>query len=228
MYARHPINRLRFFLAIFILFVCLAIGCTSPSVRRSAIRWNFDNSHSPESISQSRAMKIASKSSVELSQLMDSLPAPSTEELIGTWYGINKGYGAAVAGIHQDVKVFRAYGSSIKGYNILVEQVEVEELACNGWRPKIDATTCRPKTIGNFVVETCCDATQGREKLLLNYRKASNPKADPSRYLVDELVLVEPGLMLGRARIQLGWLDMPVAYFVLSKENGNSACDEGF
>ncbi len=172
---------------------------------------------------------MASRSPQELGQLMDSESAPSPDELIGTWYGVNKGYGAAMAGLHQDVKVFERCGAVVSGYNILVEQVAVEDLSCKGWRSKIDPKTCLPKTMGNFAVKVCKNEC-GKLVLLLDYGQAKNPSFDPSRFLVDELVVIEPGLLLGRARVQMGLLNMPVAYFVLTKEalhrtDCDSSCD---
>ena len=79
--------------------------------------------------------------------------------------------------------------------------------------------------MGNFVVETCSNEC-GKRVLMLDYSKAENPTLDPSRFLLDELVTIEPGLLLGRARVQIGWLDLPVAYFVLSRESSQGTqCD---
>ena len=156
---------------------------------------------------------------------MESQPAPEPSELVGTWYGVNKGYGAAMAGLHQDVKVFHACGTSVSGHNILVKQVAIEDLACKGWQPKLDRATGLPKQMGNFVVETCNNEC-GKRKLQLNYSKAENPTLDPTRFLVDELVIIEPGLILGRARVKIGEMDLPVAYFVLTRDaSKDSACD---
>ena len=156
---------------------------------------------------------------------MDTQPAPEPSDLIGTWYGVNKGLGAAMAGLHQDVKVFHACGSGVSGHNILVKQVAVEDLACKGWRPKRDRATGLPKQMGNFVVETC-NQECGNGKLQLNYSQAENPTLDPSRFLVDELVVIEPGLLLGRARVKIGAMDLPIAFFVLTRDpTQNLACD---
>lgn len=200
--------------------ICLLMttsACVSPSVRRSAIRWNLRSQQNTETTCHSSALSLASRSQEELGRLMESQPAPEPLELVGTWYGVNKGFCAAMAGLHQDVKVFYACGTGVSGHNILVEQVAVEELACKGWRPKRDRATGLPKQMGNFVVETCNNRC-GKGKLQLNYSKAENPTLDPSRFLVDELVVIEPGLLLGRARVQIGAMDLPVAYFVLTRD----------
>jgi hypothetical protein len=194
-----------------------AFGCVSPGVRRSAIRWNIQSAIDPAH-NRTKALRLAGRPTRELHQLMATKPSPAPCDLVGKWYGVNKGYGAAIAGIHQDVKVFRECEHGVSGYNILVEQVAVEELACKGWRPKLERKTCQPKTMGNFVVD--CQPKEGcpcQQALVLDYSQADNPVFDPSRFLVDELVVIEPDLLLGRARFRMGWIDMPVAYFVLTR-----------
>ncbi len=206
------------------LFVTMP-SCVSPGVKRSAIRWNMQSQTSEKTNGHSSALRLASRSQEELGRLMESQPAPEPSELIGTWFGVNKGYGAAIAGLHQDVKVFHACGTGVSGHNILVEQVAIEDLACKGWRPKRDRATGLPKQMGNFVVETY-DKACGKGKLQLNYSRAENPKLDPSRFLVDELVVIEPGLLLGRARVQIGAIDLPIAYFVLTRDASQDlVCD---
>jgi hypothetical protein len=200
-----------------VLTVCLlnlAVGCVAPGVRRSAIRWNFQAPIEHRVSDSSRALELASRKAEELKVLIDSGCSPNPKDLIGTWYGVNKGFGAAMAGLHQDIKVFQACEQGVTGHNILVQQVAVEELECKGWRSKRDPKTCEPKTMGNFVVETCFNE-RGKLILQLDYSQGENPSMDPSRYLVDELVLMEPDLLLGRARVRVGMVDMPIAYFVL-------------
>ena len=214
----------------FVAFVAIGFaltGCVSPGVRLSAIRWNTANVVQSQNGCESRSLRLASRSTSELHKLMKTMPALCPHELVGKWHGVNKGFGAAFAGIHQDVKVIRNCGARQSGNNILVEQVRVEDLECKGWRPKLDPKTCQPKTMGNFVVEVCGNSNGEPSKLVLNYGKAENPKLDPSRFLVDELVLIEPGLILGRARVRIGLVDLPVAYFVLSRARcETTACDE--
>ncbi|MEQ1828315.1 MAG: hypothetical protein ABL921_20310 [Pirellula sp.] len=216
----------------FVLVVFFATtGCVSPTVRRSAIRWNISAALDQDADRGSKALELAGRSPSELKRLMETRPAPCPHELVGTWCGINKGYGAALAGLHQDVKVFRDCGSSVHGFNILVEQVRVEDLNAQGWRPKRNANTCQPKTMGNFVVASSQDCEHQRSKLVLDYSLANNPTLDPSRYLIDELVVIEPDLLLGRARLAIGWVDVPIAYFVLSRHASNhcsraTTCDE--
>jgi hypothetical protein len=54
-----------------------------------------------------------------------------------------------------------------------------------------------------------------RGKTELDYSLGENPFWEPSRFLVDELVQVDHGLLLGRAYFQVGYVRIPVAYFAL-------------
>ncbi len=202
----------------------VAVGCVSPRVRLSTVRWNLESQSNASSCGQYTLLSLASRKNEELSRLMESQPAPRPSDLIGTWYGVNKGIGPALAGLHQDVKVFRSQGSTVSGYNIMVEQVSIEDLNCKGWKAKRNPNTGVPKKMGNFIVESC-NSHCGRRILRLDYGKAENPLLDPSRHLVDELVTIDGGLLLGRAYIHIGDLEIPVAYFVLSREAGAAECD---
>jgi hypothetical protein len=185
---------------------------------RSTVKWNLrpdSSSHSCTPIQ--RALQLASKDADELERMMQCCSSPNSCDLIGHWYGINKGVGAAAIGIHQDVKVIERRCNRIVGHNILVEQVPVEVLACRGWQPKRNLIDNQPKTMGNFVVTHERDAKSCKEKLVLDYSLAENPRLDPSKHLIDELVEVSPGLLLGRARVRIGLVDVPVAYFVLTR-----------
>jgi hypothetical protein len=143
---------------------------------------------------------------------MERKPAPELDELAGAWNGINKGLGPALAGLTQDVKVFDDNGCCVRGYNRLVHQVPICKLSCHGWESQIDSATCEPKTMGNFVaIAPQCKCSP----LKLDYTQADNPWYDPSKLLIDDIVKIEPNLLLGRARAQVGIFDIPVAYFVL-------------
>lgn len=199
-------------------------GCVSPATVRSTVRWNLNpGSVASQSGPVQRALQLAAKDTTELERLMKCCDPPELCSLIGAWNGINKGVGAAAIGIHQDVKVFESCGNRIIGHNILVEQVPVEEIASRGWQPKRHFIDGQTKTIGNFVVTRERDERSCRQKMVLDYSLAKNPMLDPSRYLIDELVEVSPNLLLGRARVRIGLVDMPVAYFVLTRF---TQCDE--
>ncbi len=76
--------------------------------------------------------------------------------------------------------------------------------------------------MGNFaIVEPCAPC----QPLLLDYTQAENSWLSPSRQLVDELVMMDEDLLLGRANIQVGNHRTPIAYFVLYRGT-SQACDE--
>lgn len=202
-----------------------SIGCVGPSTFVSTVGWNLSRVHA-ERVSCTaiaNGLKLAKKSPEELEKLMSCRRAPCPGELVGTWYGINKGVGAAAIGLHQDVKVIERNGNCLVGHNVLVEQVAIHELVECGWLPKRSMTSGEVKTMGNFVVLHGKDEESCRRKVELDYSLAENPSFDPTRYLVDELVEFSPGLLLGKAHVRIGTAEVKVAYFVLMRLN-RSAC----
>lgn len=219
-------------------WACLGLtGCQAlqPASQRMGARLSFLrwNTRSMLGVQQqpipSRALAVASRSQRELACMMETYPAPDLEQLHGTWKGINKGFGAAFAGITQDVKTFYFCGDGLHGHNISVHQVPLRQLPCLGWRYQCDPDTCQPKTLGKFVaVQThcpsqCdgCDGTGERLTTRLDYTLADNAWYDPSRFLVDRLVMVDQDLLLGRAYAKIGGQEIPVAYFVLFRDHAN-------
>ncbi|MCC6512268.1 MAG: hypothetical protein IT423_24430 [Pirellulaceae bacterium] len=178
-----------------------------------------------------RALELAGRSAFELDCLLSHRPAPDWATLEGRWHGINKGVGAAVLGYTQDIKVFVTSGPCPYGYNLAVHQVSLDDLACRGFRPELDPLTGRAKRMGNFkiiVPDSNC------QPLRLDYSLAANDWHDPSKRLVDDVVMIDEGLLLGRASIKIGSHLMPIAYFVLSRaqhtecdaSDSCAACDE--
>ena len=123
-----------------------------------------------------------------------------------------------MAGASQFIKQFQAssvpeFGSAETvgwGTNVAVFPVHLNSLTTRGWQPVIDLRTGQTRTRGNFAIVN-------RDKLTLDYSMAENPRWDPSRWLVDELVQVEEGLLLGRAYLQVGPARLPISYFALSR-----------
>ncbi len=111
-------------LFLWLPFSCIA--CVSPSVRWSAIQWNLKNSLQPSTQVPSNALALASRPHHELHSLMKTCPAPTEQDLLGRWQGVNKGYAAACLGIHQDVKFFEVRRGQTSGFNILVKQVTLK------------------------------------------------------------------------------------------------------
>jgi hypothetical protein len=201
---------------LLVVWLAAMSGCVAPGVRLSAMRWNARSQLHVQHQAESDALELIAKSPRELECLMERCQSPEAHELVGTWHGVNKGYGAAIAAIHQDIKVFRTCGSSVVGNNVMVTQVRIEDLQCKGWQPKKDRRTGQVKKLGNFVVVTNKSQCE-KVKLRLDYTQAENPTLDPSRFLIDELVVVAPGLLLGRAYAKMNQLEIPIAYFALSK-----------
>ncbi len=200
--------------------ICLPfMGCAvsqhaklNREVRRSFLRWNLnlDESHACDS-NYSNALTLASQKPAKLRELMNTCAAPDRSLLIGAWKGINKGLGPAIANLTQDTKVFESSGDCIHGYNISVVQVPIDRLECDGWRPKFDAKSGEVETIGNFIVQV----NQRSGSVELDYSIADNVWNDPSKVLIDELVMIDENLLLGRANAKIGLLKIPIAYFVL-------------
>ncbi len=215
--------------------VVFAAGCQSLAVRSSFVRWNIQSAKNgsccvektPLHAIEQRALKLASCSEEDLDTYMKQCRAPEFHELVGTWHGINKGLGPALANITQDVKVFHECSSgSLHGFNRLVEQVPLDELSCRGWQAKRRLFDDSTIEVGRFQAHRV-NSKCGSVRLTLDYR-SHNPPWDPTRYLYDELVLVDQDLVLGRAYAQAGAIRIPIAYFVLFREESVAcdACDE--
>ncbi len=184
--------------------------------RISFLSWNIRSVvTTPVEAKRSRAFQIASLSNRELDDLMKCKPAPDLQSLVGSWKGINKGLGAALLGLTQDVKSFQTHGECVRGHNTMVYQIPIRDLPCRGWRLIRDPTTCKPKTMGKFIAVQECDSDTHKLVTRLDYTQASNPFYDPSRFLIDELVVIDDDLLLGRANAKIGLVEIPVAYFVL-------------
>lgn len=192
--------------------------------RATFLRWNMRSKcETADHLTRcSRALDLASHSAVELESMMNRYPAPSIEMLEGRWHGINKGVGPAAIGLTQDIKVFNVNGQCLRGHNVAVYQVSIGELACEGFQPKINHLTGCEKTMGNFVI---VPPVSSCAPLKLDYSIADNSPLARSRWLVDELVMIDHDMLLGRAYTKLGQHLMPVAFFVLVRGN-NSLCDQ--
>lgn len=206
-----------------LIFCVVSTGCQSLSnirdrtgARLSFLSWNMRSVvATPYEAKHSRAFQIASLSNRELDDLMSCKPAPDLQSLEGSWKGINKGMGAAFLGLTQDVKSFQTNGECVHGYNNMVYQVPIRDLSCRGWRFVRDPDTCKPKTMGNFIAVQRCDGDTHKPLTRLDYTQATNPWYDPSRFLIDELVVIDDDVLLGRANAKIGLVEIPIAYFVL-------------
>ena len=208
------------------LLISTTLGCRSISLesssmadrmgaRRSFVWWNLDSNtgqHQTQVIP--RNVQLAGLPKSQLKEFMANYPPPIAESLEGHWLGVNSGVGLALFGTSQFVKRFESCSSADCtqgiGTNLTVHQVPLDQLACRGWKPRKDLTTAAPHTHGNFLI-VC------RETLELDYTLAKNPFFDPARFLVDELVQVDEGLLLGRANLQFFRWRIPVTYFALTR-----------
>ncbi|MBX3421009.1 MAG: hypothetical protein KF752_05580 [Pirellulaceae bacterium] len=215
------------------LVACHLSGCSSlqkdvstrasrQQVRKSYVRWNQDPLAAQAATgSPLNNVRLASLPKSELKRLIENCPAPAPDTIQGQWVGINRGLGLTLIGSTLFIKEFQMCpgdGQAVpdggclvgQGTNLLVHQVPLECLTCQGWQPIYDPSTGLRRTQGNFAI-VC------RQGLELDYTLGGNRFFDPTRLLVDELVQVDEGLLLGRANFQLGRWRIPVSYFALSR-----------
>jgi hypothetical protein len=160
-----------------------------------------------------RYRELAARSRRELSRVLDSGEQPSVAALEGHEFrGLNHFWWAPLLGIRKFIKAFfRASSGEDFGCNTPVQQNGLD----GDWiaKPSEEA----PKRYAFFLVTP--DAAGGRG-LLLDYGRGHNRFLDPSRFIRDELVRVDPGsddLLLGKARLALGPLRVPLGYFLLER-----------
>jgi len=217
------------FCAIACLWLCM--GCSASlsnsrgfwnriEERQSYIAWNWRSSTGkPPDVCAPRNVQLASLPSSELKQLLAASPPPCPSSLDGSWLGINRGIGSAIAGKTQYIKELHADSSRPcaigYGSNILVERLPVELLHHQGWRPLVDRKTGCVKRQGRYAIVA-------RGKTELDYSLGENPFWEPSRFLVDEIVQIDDGLLLGRAYFKFGYVRIPVAYFALERLQCNA------
>ncbi len=150
--------------------------------------------------------------------------APVLDEIAGWEFkGFNTMDLTGMIGIRKFKKGFYKDGDAVRGYNVKVQQsgglldpwvdiVKKDESVKHGW---YDVYPVRSEEVDN----------EYPDSVLLNYAAEKNPKADPSRFLRDYLVQVDPdneNLFLGKAFVALGSKRVFVSYFVLERENPSS------
>ncbi len=126
-----------------------------------------------------------------------------------------------LAGIRKFKKGFYLDGDVVRGYNVKikpgkaglldpwVETVKNGTSVKHGW---YDVYPVRAEETDNLYPNA----------LLLNYASDKNPKFDPSRFLRDYLVQVDPDnpdLLLGKAYVALGAKRLFVSFFILQRAN---------
>lgn len=147
--------------------------------------------------------------------LMRCGQTPRPEEMVGMWRGVNKGV-ATVAIDRQFIKEFYYVGGCLFGDNIAVCQVDPCSLPNAGWQPIIDSCTGEFRRQGRFAVECPQGCGPFRHGMVLNYAAGGNGR-DPSRRVWDQVVKLDDNHLLGRATIRVGFVKVPVAFFVLER-----------
>jgi hypothetical protein len=167
-------------------------------------------------------LTLATSSNAFLDGVMSQGVMPDPKVLAGWEFrGYNTLDVTQLAGIRKFKKGFYADGDTVRGYNVKIKPgrsglmdpwVELEKGGTSvkhGW---YDVYPVRASEIDNLFPNS----------LLLNYACEKNPKLDPSRFLRDYLVQVDPAnpdLLLGKAYVALGRKRMFVSFFILQREN---------
>jgi len=147
--------------------------------------------------------------------LMRCGQTPKPEEMVGMWRGVNKGV-ATVAIDRQFIKEFYYVNGCLYGDNISVCQVQACALPHAGWQPRIDPCTGEIQRQGRFAVECPQGCGPFRHGMVLNYAAGGNGR-NPSRRVWDQVVKLDDNHLLGRATIRVGFVKIPVAFFVLER-----------
>ena len=129
--------------------------------------------------------------------------------------------GLGVVGDHvaidrQFIKEFYYVNGCLYGDNISVCQVQACALPHAGWQPRIDPCTGEIQRQGRFAVECPQGCGPFRHGMVLNYAAGGNGR-NPSRRVWDQVVKLDDNHLLGRATIRVGFVKIPVAFFVLER-----------
>jgi hypothetical protein len=168
-------------------------------------------------------LSLATASDDFLEEVLRAGQTPDPAKLAGWEFrGFNSMDLTTLLGFRKFKKGFYQDGGELRGYNVKVEQgglldpwvdqVKNGDSVKHGW---YDVYPVRTEEVDNLYPNT----------LLLNYAAEKNPKVDPSRFLRDYLVQVDPendDLYLGKAYVALGPKRVFVSYFVLERENPSS------
>jgi len=138
-------------------------------------------------------------------------------ELVGQWNGVNKGI-VEIVGYGQFIKDIRPDGNGqVFGDNIQVKQVQANQVRLDGWEPIVDYRANGIERRGSFQLQPPSGRGYFGQGTTFSYADGMNPKKDPARLLVDEVVKIDDQHMLGRAVAKFGPLRIPLAYFVLER-----------
>ena len=145
---------------------------------------------------------------------------PHPHELVGQWNGVNKGI-VQIAGYGQFIKDIQVGNDGqIFGDNVQTTQVKPGLVRLNGWHPKYDLATKDYERRGKFQVQPPTGRGFFGRGSTFSYRDGGNASNDPARLLSDQVVRIDDHHMLGRAVAKFGPFEIPLAYFVLERTQG--------
>ena len=159
-------------------------------------------------------LRLASASRAERREVFEAGEAPDAAVLTGYEYrGVNTVWFAPLLGIRKFVKAFFTADERVYGCNSPAEQNGLLE----EWllKPSED----EPRRFGFYLIEAPAKRRHPHA-MLLDYGRGGNSFFQPARLLRDYVVRVSAGsdeLLLGKAYLALGPLQLPVSYFVLAR-----------
>lgn len=159
-------------------------------------------------------LRLATCSRAERHQAFKAGETPNVDALTGFEYrGVNTAWIAPLLRIRKFVKAFFDFDGRAYGCNSPTEQNGIEE----EWRlvPSAD----EPRRFGFYVIERPAKRRHPHA-LLLDYGGGGNGFFEPARLLRDYVVRVSPAdddLLLGKAYLAIGPVQLPVSYFVLER-----------
>jgi len=154
---------------------------------------------------------------IDYRRLFQTGRPPEPAEMVGNWRGVNKGI-VELVGYRQFIKEITVQNNGvITGDNIKVSQTSQELLRSFGWIPTTDPKTGALERQGKFAIQPPRGIGAFKHGVVFKYRDGANKKTDPVRLLVDKVVMLDSGHMLGRATANFGPIQIPLAYFVLER-----------
>jgi hypothetical protein len=174
--------------------------------------------------SHDRYLALASASRAERARAFAAGTRPDLAELDGWEFrGWNTGWITGLMGIRKFVKAFFiTAGDEVGAYGC---NSRAEQNGLGGeWRAK--PSDAEPGWLGFYAVEAA-PAKGDRNAIFLDYGRGRN--GFPMRLLRDYVVRVDPDsdeLLLGKAYLALGPLQVPLSYFVLGRRRRAPAVPE--
>jgi hypothetical protein len=183
---------------------------------------NKDKAGTSIGVASSEYRRIGRLPRRELETMLVRGDTPDPEKLAGFEFrGMNTAMYAKFIGIQKFIKGFFKGDGGVSGYNIPVVQNGLDA-------PWIPRGKGEPKRFGFYSVDRVDAGARDNaylHALLLDYGKA-NGRVDPTQFIRDYLVRVNPGsdeLLLGKAYIAVGPAPrVAVGYFLLERHRPSS------